>query len=248
MDNKYYYDITVTAIVILVLIIVLSAIINYLYNRFNPVVYQENIRMIKPQVNQIVEKPKRVVIVPNPDSLMPPVPPGDDILTEYDEQVAFHPMVAPSRRPPRHVILPNIGNPYFNYPTRGFTDSYSLQGYLTRDHKDNHHRKLNTQINNPKDKDFNAKIRNDDQFDEHYHEPRENQILKLFGREKFPNSTEYEYYVMINTGYNDNIKYFLENVRKELYDGDSVYIDILKAKYKVKLMKERVFEYNPYFI
>ena len=239
MDNKYYYDITISVIVILVLIIVLSSIINYFYFKTKPIVYQEKIIQS--------EKPKKVVIVENPESLMPPTP-ADDVLTEYDQQVAFHPMVAPSRRPPRHVILPNIGNPYFNYPTRGFTDSYALQGYLVREHNDNHHRKLNTQINNPTDKDFNAKTRNDDQLDEHYHEARENQILKLFGREKFPNSTEYEYYVMINTGYNDNIKYFLENVRKELYDGDNVYIDILKAKYRVKLMKERIFEYNPYFI
>jgi hypothetical protein len=76
----------------------------------------------------------------------------------------------------------------------------------------------------------------------------ENMILKLFGREKYPNSTEYEYYVMINTGYNDSIKYFLENQRKELYDGDSVYIDIIKAKYRVKILKNRTFEYNPYLI
>jgi len=260
MDNKFYLDVIVIVIITLVLVVVLSALYNFISkkyhqdNQFKTIIKKtNNFDNLKFEpVNE--SENKKIIIIDNPNSLMPvesimpPVPPGDDILTVYDKQVAFDPMVAPSRRPPRHVILPNVGNPYFNYPTRGFTDSYSLQGYLVKEHKDNHHRKLNTQINNPDDKDFNPKCKNDDQFDEHREEPRENQILKLFGREKFPNSTEYEYYVIVNTGFNDNIKYFLENVRKELYDGDNVYIDILKSKYRVKIMKERIFEYNPYFI
>ena len=136
MDNKYYYNITISVVVILVLIIALSAIINYFYLKMNPIVYQRKI--INRNFDNIPSgNPKKVVIVENPESLMPsmqPMPPtpADDILTDYDQQVAFHPMVPPSRRPPRHVILPNIGNPYFNYPTRGFTDSYALQGYIVR--------------------------------------------------------------------------------------------------------------------
>jgi len=160
----------------------------------------------------------------NQPSLPPPI--FEDLIGDLDRRVIYDPLTEPSRRPPRHVIEPVLGSPYFNYPTRGFADSYALHGYLV---KDNH------KMNNEEDiKDIKNK--------------EENMILKLFGREKYPNSTEYEYYVMINTGYNDSIKYFLENQRKELYDGDSVYIDIIKAKYRVKILKNRTFEYNPYLI
>ncbi len=203
---------------------------------------------------QIIKK-RNVIIVNNPDSklmkvastpkiITPPIVPD---LTEYDRQVTFDPMVEPTRRPPRHQILPILGNPYFNYPTRGFTDSYSMQGYLVREKKDNINPKLNTSINNPEDK----KIYKDNDDKNSIEEPMnrlENQIIKLFGREKFPNSNVFEYYVIINTGFNDSIKYFLENQTKELFDGDNVYIDILQSKYKVKIMKNKLFEYNPYFI
>jgi hypothetical protein len=156
-----------------------------------------------------------------------PVPTvGDDLLTMYDRKTTFDPMYEPTKRPPRHVILPILGNPYFNYPTRGFTDTYSLKGYLV---KEKHHHKVDEE-----NKD-SGKI-------------AENQILKLFGREKFPNSIEYEYYVIINTGFDDKIKYFLERQTKELYDDDSVYIDILQSKYKVKLLKDKSMVYNPYLL
>ncbi len=183
-------------------------------------------------------------VASTPKIITPPIVPD---LTEYDRQVTFDPMVEPTRRPPRHQILPILGNPYFNYPTRGFTDSYSMQGYLVREKKDNINPKLNTSINNPEDK----KIYKDNDDKNSIEEPMnrlENQIIKLFGREKFPNSNVFEYYVIINTGFNDSIKYFLENQTKELFDGDNVYIDILQSKYKVKIMKNKLFEYNPYFI
>ncbi len=118
----------------------------------------------------------------------------------------------------------------FNYPTRGFTDTYSLQGYLV---------KKDTNIRPPtQETDFN-------QSNEL---TKNNTILKLFGRQVYPNSNEYEYYVMVNTGYNDNIKYFLEKQKRELYDGDNVYVDILKQNYKVEMLKDRTFRYNPYLV
>ncbi len=235
-----YREIALIIGIILILVILIYLIYTYFTNK-----------NIKPTI-----KKNNVIIINNPDSKLMKIasksvqqiiPPVEDVLTEYDRQVTFDPMIEPTRRPPRHQILPILGNPYFNYPTRGFTDSYSMQGYLVRDKKENREPKLNTSINNPEDKKFNKNSDDKNSVEEPTNK-LENQIIKLFGREKFPNSNVFEYYVIINTGFNDNIKYFLENQTKELYDGDYIYIDILQSKYSVKLMKNKLFEYNPYLI
>ncbi len=163
---------------------------------------------------------------------------------DLDIKVLYDPLEESTKRIPSHQLIPIMGNPLFNYPTRGFTDSYSLYGYLTRDNNnnndnnnDNNDMKMNTSMNDPKD--LNLNMKNNPIKDNNY-------ILKLFGRQKFPNSNEYEYYVSIHTGFNDDIKYTLENRRKELYDGDKVFIDIIGSNYIVKLNKTRDLTYNPY--
>ena len=233
-----YYDLILIISISLVLILLSILAYKYFFGKNTPGIKKRN-----------------VIIVNNPDSKLMKVasapqiitPPIIDDLTEYDRQVTFDPMIEPTRRPPIHQILPILGNPYFNYPTRGFTDSYSMQGYLVREKKDNINPKLNTSINNPKDKKINKDVNDKNSIEEPINN-LENQIIKLFGREKFPNSNVFEYYVIINTGFNDSIKYFLENQTKELFDGDNIYIDIIQSKYKVKIMKNKLFEYNPYFI
>jgi hypothetical protein len=72
-----------------------------------------------------------------------------------------------------------------------------------------------------------------------------NKILKLFGRQKYPRSNEYQYYVMINMGH-DQVKVHIEQ-KRELYDNDPVTINELGKTYKVKLNKDDEMEYNPYF-
>ena len=246
-----YLEILVITLIIITIILIVSAVYNYYLDS------KENIKdnnKILLELEQVKQKnlqlesdiksistesnyPEKKIIVKR--QMIPPAIADPNIITDLDYKVTFDPLTEPSRRPPRHVISPVIGNPYFNYPTRGFTDSYSLQGYLVKDFN-KYNKKDNTQINSLTDK---GKPQGDiDEYD------KENRILKLFGREKYPNSTEYEYYVIINTGMNDSIKYFLENQRKELYDGDSVYVDILKSKYTVKTLKNKTFEYNPYLI
>ena len=246
-----YLEILVITLIIITIILIVSAVYNYYLDS------KENIKdnnKILLELEQVKQKnlqlesdiksistesnyPEKKIIVKR--QMIPPAIADPNIITDLDYRVTFDPLTEPSRRPPRHVISPVIGNPYFNYPTRGFTDSYSLQGYLVKDFN-KYNKKDNTQINSLTDK---GKPQGDiDEYD------KENRILKLFGREKYPNSTEYEYYVIINTGMNDSIKYFLENQRKELYDGDSVYVDILKSKYTVKTLKNKTFEYNPYLI
>ncbi len=239
MNNRDYLEILLITFVILAIVILLS----FLYNSYTNPHHQQilmEIQNLKNEEQQPIIINKTITQTP---PQLPPMP-LEDPLVNLDRRVVDDPLTEPSRRPPRHVIMPVVGNPYFNYPTRGFTDSYSLQGYLVRDN-DKYERQVNTKIN---------KINQEGTEEETYHDAhnkhddKENKILKIFGREKYPNSTEYEYYVIVNTGFNDNIKYFLENQRRELYDGDSVYIDILKSKYRVKTLKNRTFEYNPYLI
>jgi hypothetical protein len=240
MNNKDYLEILLITLVIIAIILLASFLYNGFYNNNQQILTE--IRNLKVQNEE--QQPIIINKTINPPPTVDPSPPPpillEDPLVNLDRRVVDDPLIEPSRRPPRHVIMPVVGNPYFNYPTRGFTDSYSLQGYLIRD-SDKYEQLPNTKINKINQEGIESeKVKDDDD--------RHNKILKLFGREKYPNSTEYEYYVSVNTGFNDNIKYFLENQRKELYDGDSVYIDILKSKYRVKLLKNRSFEYNPYLI
>ena len=237
--------IIITIIILLLLIILVGIICNF-YNNYidtvTPTIYDNKDQILLLEIEQLknknLELKKDIVILTNNQdntpitptiqpSMLPSSIPAitEDLITMYDRQTTYDPMTEPTKRPPRHVIMPIIGNPHFNYPTKGFTDSYSLKGYLV---KDSYH----THENDTGEKKEN-KI-------------TENQILKLFGREKFPNSIEYEYYVIINTGFDDKIKYFLEKQTKELFDSDSVYIDIIQSKYKVKLLKDKNMVYNPY--
>jgi len=76
-------------------------------------------------------------------------------------------------------------------------------------------------------------------------EDRDNDILELIGK-KIANEW-YRYFTSISKG-NKIIKINVHNRnRKELYDGDVVYIPILKRHYKVKIDKLDMIEYNPYF-
>jgi hypothetical protein len=76
-------------------------------------------------------------------------------------------------------------------------------------------------------------------------EDKDNDILELIGK-KIAHDW-YRYFTSISKG-NKIIKINVNNRnRKELYDGDVVYIPILKRHYKVKIDKMDMIEYNPYF-
>jgi hypothetical protein len=185
-------DYTNVVIIILLVFIIIILIAHFL-------------KTVMPNIMPTSEDKNKVIIE---NEILPP----RDVLKDMDYKVMGDPLTEATRRPPRHVIGPVINSPYFNYPTRGYTDSYSLKGYL-----------IDETATDNKDK-----------------------FIKLFGREKYPNSTEWEYYVSINTGIDDNIKYTLDKQRKELWDGDNVYIDLLGKNYKAKILKQKTFEYNPY--
>jgi hypothetical protein len=226
--NEVLRNIIMGVVVVLLLLITMAIVMSF-YNDSKNQQEQQQILQTQPVIVMMNPEQNNLPSTPPVSPILPPPTLVQDIMTEFDLKSAYDPLVEATRRPPRHITLPMINNPHFNYPTRGFTDSFSLMGYLIE--KDKHH------------------VKQEAHQEAHYEKKdKENRIVKLFGRQKYPNSTEYEYYVTINTGYNDNIKYSLENQRKELYDGDSVFIDILHKNYRVKLLKNRIFEYNPYAI
>ena len=71
-------------------------------------------------------------------------------------------------------------------------------------------------------------------------------IVKLFGRQKYPRSTEYEYYGMMSDNGGSQVKVQISN-SKELYNGDIVRIPLLNnSTFKVQLHKLDEPRYNPY--
>jgi hypothetical protein len=72
-------------------------------------------------------------------------------------------------------------------------------------------------------------------------------ILTLMGRQKYQGSTQYEYYV-ISTNRDDTIKFYIDGIRRELYDGDKVKVKQLgNTEYTVYIDKDLQLEYNPLF-
>ncbi len=72
-------------------------------------------------------------------------------------------------------------------------------------------------------------------------------LLTLMGRQKYQGSTQYEYYV-ISTNKDDTIKFYIDGVKRELYDGDKVKVKQLgNTEYTVYIDKDLQLEYNPLF-
>jgi|SRR3989304_7709841 len=73
----------------------------------------------------------------------------------------------------------------------------------------------------------------------------DNKVIRLFGRQEYPGSNRYEYFIMVNSG-PDSIKIPLDSGRKiELYDGDDIDVKELEDIYKVHLYKYDAPRYYP---
>lgn len=118
---------------------------------------------------------------------------------EYDIRNLEDPLVPPTARPPKHIFRSLYGNPLFDYPTRGPLDDYTYMGNLVR---------TSTLVNS----------------ESSYVQPANN-IIELMGRQKYPNSTTYDYYVLAEKGNMRDSKIHIRTKRhEELYDGDVVNI------------------------
>lgn len=75
-----------------------------------------------------------------------------------------------------------------------------------------------------------------------------NRILKLFGRPKYRGSTQFEYYGIYSDAH-DSTKIPLDNLTKEVFDGDSIKVPFLSNdEFRVNIFKDRTFEYYPDYI
>lgn len=144
-----------------------------------------------------------------------------DPVIQYDYNKYVNPLEQPTRRVARHEIHPIHVKQMIDLPSRGYPDNFTQIGVLV-------------QIKNKKNKKSKNKNKMNNQ----------NNILRLFGRQEYPGSNRYEYYVMINSGL-DQIKLPLELRRQELYDGDTVVVKQLNQRYEVNLYKYDAPRYYP---
>lgn len=147
-----------------------------------------------------------------------------DPIKYYDQEKLADPFEAPAKRPDRiqmgyPPIMKSSTNPLQPYPTRGYPDNYHLLGTL---------------ISIDNNKNYNQL-------------EQDNQIINLFGRQKYPGSSEYEYYTMLSTG-NNNTKIPLKDQIRELFTDDEVFIKELNKTYKVNLYPNEELKYNPFLI
>lgn len=164
-------------------------------------------------------QPSEVTAIQTPQILIPPK--IIDPIKEYDYHKLSDPLETPTTRTDRYLLGPLELRGMFNYPVRGYPDNPRWLGILISD--DDH--SLCTDGKCLHDKD--------------------NKILKLFGRQQYPGSNQYDYYTMLNIGH-DQVKVRLHH-KKELYDDDDVHVHELGRKYKVQLNKNDDLIYNPYF-
>lgn len=155
-----------------------------------------------------------------------------DPIKYYDDNKLFDPFEAPAKRPERiqmgyPPIMKKSNNPLDPFPTRGYPDNYHLLGTLIMDNKNN------LSSDDSQNKEYNKLI-------------QDNKIISLFGRQKYPGSSEYEYYTMISTG-NNMTKIPIEQQR-ELFNNDSIFIKELNSDFNVSLYPNEALKYNPFLL
>lgn len=147
-----------------------------------------------------------------------------DIILDYDKRKIYDELEAPAKRPERTQmgylpVMKKTNNPLEPYATRGYPDNYHLLGTLQK-------------VNNDENTSYNPLT-------------DENKLIKLYGRQKYPGSREYEYYTSLSTG-NDMTKIPIKNDNRELYNNDIINIPILNSDYQVNMYPNEELKYNPF--
>lgn len=202
---------------------------------------------------------------------VPPTLPVD-ILSEYDRQKLLDPLTdARGRTSADQIPIPELALG-FNYPTQGYPDLYRRVGLLiatdghthhdydrNRDydhHKDFDKEEKKLPHRTPKEEikktgklrtNFRSSIPKFKQVREGFNsDDSDNNILELIGKKI--NSNWFKYFTSITKG-NKIIKINLDqNNKRELLDGDEVYISELGRRYKVQLDELDMIQYNPYYV
>ena len=225
-------------LLIKILITVMATAIIWVLTKNNNL---NNLKLNTSQVNiqpvsQLPQSPQNIQYMPtNIPNVATPLYPhpttypiSRDIVREYDYNKIADPLEDPVRRVARHELMPAVMRRSIDYPTRGYPDNFTQQGVLI---------KMRSRKNNKEEEEENKE--NKDNKDNN------NKLLRLFGRQEYPGSNKYEYYVLVSSG-NDLIKIGLDNKNnKELYCGDNIYISELNEDYRVKLHKYDAPKYYP---
>jgi len=191
-------------------------------------------------------------------------------ILNYDRSKIYDPLVEPTRRVDRYELPKYYFRNMIDFPTRGYPDNYNQLGILVnsinnyddysenstydsydsynykdtnkykfkkskkskKSNRSNKRRYLNKRKNFYRDLSSNAKKTN------------ENNILRLFGRQQYPGSNTWEYYVTVYSGL-DAIKIPLYPNKKELYTGDHVFVPQLSSGYEVQLYDYDAPRYYP---
>lgn len=197
------------------------------------------------QYNSYIQQPPLPHTQPLQQPLQQPLPPThpttfgrtDDVVRDYDYSKATDILEEPTRRVPRHEMHPYYLRSSIDIPTRGYPDNFTQIGVLVRDDKRGGKRGGERGGRSRRSDDDQYK---DDDDDDDYKKYRDhdnsNRIIRLFGRQEYPGSSLYEYYISVNSGY-DSIKIPLEVRRREIYDGDKVYVKELQAHYRANIFK-----------
>lgn len=151
------------------------------------------------------------------------------IIKDYDKKILYDPFKAPRERQ-ENDILTNLGvNKFFNISTHGALNDFHVVGTLMLSKKESEIKDIGP---------FDQKeIENNATYD--------NNILQLYGREKYPRGRYFEYYTVITSG-NQTLKIPLFNKNhQELYDGDKVFIRELNKYYIVSKYPNEEIEYIP---
>ena len=215
--------------IVLILIYVLVNNVNQKGQDIQLLLYKQNQEQMSNDDNTI-----RANIVPPPlqqnMSAGPMVmnnPIDDSIaIKQYDYGKMYDVLENPARRVPRHELPPYHLKRLIDYPTRGYPDNYTQYGILKKINH-NHH-----------------KPSGEHEHHNHQDNNESNFIIRLLGRQQYPGSNKYEYYTMINNGF-DQIKIPIYNRKNELYDGDEIFIRELESKYIVSLYNYDEPKYYP---
>lgn len=217
MDNNIIL-IVIICLVIISFLIFAGIMVKLFYD------YLKVLKLSQDNNENIIQMQYPVNIRPSEVTAINPiiVPPAiTDPVKEFDYHKLNDPLETPTTRVDRYLLGPLELRSMFNQPVRGYPDNPRWLGILISD--DDHSECQDGKCSMDKD----------------------NRILKLFGRQQFPGSNQYDYYTMLNMG-NDQVKIRIHH-KKELYDDDDINIHELKRRYKVKLNKNDDLIYNPYF-
>jgi hypothetical protein len=74
-------------------------------------------------------------------------------------------------------------------------------------------------------------------------------VVKLFGRQKYAGSNQYDYYGITNDSSTLNYKIpIMTKHDQEIFDGDTINVPSLGGTFQVNLHPDQTFRYNPYIL